>query len=514
VTTQPPPEGSRLFLRTWESVRDSVVLPANLSALGDDPATREEFLEGARLLRLMGERARVDKRTRKPMTPRPAQLLIADAVAGADRFLPLLAPRRSTKTSALLALAVGRISKREDYRVHYTMATTALKARNRFETDVRAPIEHLYPDARTRPLHLDSSGGKEKVTCRETGSLLQFGAPKGDAYRSDAWDLIIVDEAGEAEPDMTEDLLAGALSTMDTIPDALFIAAGTAGATRDGNLLWRLLEDGRAKRNRTGIVEWAVADDALKVEDLETWGDGVPHLLAVHPGIGHGSTLEDIEPSFTLLGPARFAAEYLGKFGSVGTAAFLDQVKWANGADGGSVPALSELPKFTLAFQVSPDSARASIVAAWRDDDDHACGLVVYSDPIRGLQKTALAVARKYSAPIAYDSGSSTTDSEAQKLARARPRPRMLPQNWSDVSTAAALLARELEAENVRHWAQPDLDGAAAIATKRGVRDSKRWAYGRPGGEGDITALEAFSIALRAYDEAPPRIALVPSTAA
>ncbi|MDJ0336432.1 hypothetical protein QMG83_14490 [Salinibacterium sp. G-O1] len=449
------------------------------------------------------------------MTPRPAQLLISDAVNAADRFMGILAPRRSTKTSALFAVAMGRISLREDYSISYTMATTALKARARFKKDIAEPLEFLFPDTSSRPFKLNYGGGSESVRWLETGSLLQFGAPKGDNYRSDAWDLIIVDEAGEAEPEMTDDLISGALATMDTIPDALFIAAGTAGDIRAGNLLYQTLDDGREGRNRTTVIEFA-APPTTTLENVMTsgekdWDKTVPLLVAAHPGIDHGTTLADLRTNFDKMKPQQFLKEYLGIFGQIGSMSFLDQIKFGKGLQASPLPAPPEL--FTLAFSVHLNSTVASIVAAWRDDDGRACWLVMYNGPVRGLHREVLRLALKYRANVAYDSGNGATDSEAQKLMKARPRPRMVARKWSDVSTAASLTVKEIESENVVHWGQDALDGAVRLATKRGARDSKRWSFGRPDEDDDITALEAAAIALHTFDDAPPRAALTPSVA-
>jgi hypothetical protein len=47
------------------------------------------------------------------------------------------------------------------------------------------------------------------------------------------------------------------------------------------------------------------------------------------------------------------------------------------------------------------------------------------------------------------------------------------------------------------------MDEAVRLVTKRGTRDAKRWTWGRPNDEVDITYLEAASAALKAYDDAP-----------
>jgi len=508
----PPPVGSIDFLRSeWESIRDSTVRPLDLTGLAGDGPHREEFLRGAELLRFLGPKAKRDKRTRELMTPRPAQLLIADAVENADRFLGLLAPRRSTKTSAMFAIAMGRISNRDDYRVGYAMATTALKGRARFKEDIAAPLEFLFPDKKTRPFTINYAGGSESIRWKETGSLFQFLAPKGDGFRSDAWDLILIDEGGEAEPEMAEDILAGAGATMDTIPDAQLVVMGTAGDVREGGLLWPTLKDGREGKNRTSLVAWSAPEgttvDDLKGDDGEKdWEKAKVLLIAGHPGIGHGSELIDIEPNFWSWKPERFLKEYLGIFTRPGGASFMNYPAWLGMADTGRMP--SPPSHFRLAFKVHPLQTSASIVAVWRVDRKVNVGVVDTRKGVTWLYPRLLALAAKYNVPIAYDTANSVDTAEADRLKRAKRRPQIEGLNWNQVSTGAAATFNEIETGNVVHYGTPELNDAVRVVVKRGTRDSKRWAYGRPPGneEADITTLEAFSIGLRAYDEAKPRV--------
>ena len=510
VPSQPPPDGSKEFIRSeWDSIRDSTVRPLELTGLAGDGQHRDEFLTGAELLRFLGPRAKRDKRTRELMTPRPAQLLIADAVENTDRFLGLLAPRRSTKTSAMFAVAMGRIAGREDYRVGYTMATTALKARARFKEDIAAPLEYLYPDVKTRPFKIDRTGGAEAIRWLSTGSLFQFLAPKGDGFRSDAWDLILIDEGGEAEPDMAEDILAGAGATMDTIPDAQLVVMGTAGDVREGGLLWPTLKDGREGKNRTSVVSWSAPEDTTVADILDEdgekdWARAQTLLLASHPGIGHGSELVDIEPNFWSWKPEKFLKEYLGIFTRRGGASFINYPAWQSMTNTGTMPPPPS--HFRLAFKVHPLQTSASIVAVWRVNGKVHAGVLDHRRGVAWLYSQLLLLSRKYRVPIVYDNGNSVDTAEVEKLQRAKPRPPLEPQNWNQVSTAAATLLKEIESLNVEHYGQPDLDEGIRIVVKRGTRDSKRWGFGRENEEDDITGVEAMALALRAYDEAKPRV--------
>lgn len=434
--------------------------------------------------------------------------MVSDCLNASNRFFGMLLPRRSAKTTSLFAFALGRVAEREDYLVSYTMATTATKARQRFRSDLAAPLEQLFPDKRTRPFKISYAGGSENIEWLETGSRFQFLAPKGESFRSDAWDLIIVDESGEADADTTEDITSGAIATMDTRPDALMIAAGTAAEFRVGNLLWDTLEDGRNGANQTGILEYA-APATTTAEDLlrngqKDWALAEPLLLGSHPGIGTLTTLDIMESNFIKLKPEQFLREYLSIFGTVGTANFINMVTFRSLADSGDLP--TPPSHFRIALAVHPLQTSAAIVAAWRVNGkaqilvlEHKAGVRWIYDKVRGL-------AKKYRVPISYDIVNSANVVEIEKLGKAQsPKPRFLPSGSVVVATAASLLLKEIESGNLRHWNQPALDEAASMATKKGSTASKRWWFG--GNEtGDVTPLEAAALALRDYDEAKPRV--------
>jgi hypothetical protein len=171
----------------------------------------------------------------------PQQLLLADVLSSGQRFTGVLMPRRSTKTTTILAWMIGRCLTREDFLCAYGVMTSQKKARDRFLKDVVPVLERVYPDPNTRPFKIVRANGQERLTFAN-GSILQILGPSGDDYRSDAFDVIVLDESGEAEPELGEEVLAAALPTQDTRPGAMLAVAGTAAKYRDGNLLWDELE--------------------------------------------------------------------------------------------------------------------------------------------------------------------------------------------------------------------------------------------------------------------------------
>jgi hypothetical protein len=480
----------------WETFRDSGISPLNISELSNSEEGRREFLTGALMLGL--------GRKRMPHLA-PQMLLVADALNANPTHLGVLLARRSSKTTSLLAVALGRVASRPGYLACYVMATTATKARQRFLSDIVAPLEELWPDEKTRPFKINRAGGSESIVWMHEGgrSRFQVLAPKGDAFRSDAWDLIILDEGGEASPEMSEDLTTGALSTMDTRDDATLVVAGTAALYRDGNLLWDMLEDGREKRNLTGIVEFA-APPTTSVRDIETWEQARALVLRAHPGIGFLTRLEIIEIRYNKLTHAAFLIEYLSIFAKLGGSSFIDAEHWAGMGQDGKLP--TPPAHFRMAFAVHPNQTSACIVAAWRVKGKAHLLVLEHRNGVNWLAPKQVALARKYKLPVVTDVGNSVNVTELDRMKRAKPPVRSDPQNWNAVSAAAAELLKLIDAGDVVHYNQDMLDEAVRVAVKRGTKESKKWGFGRGSDEeNDITPLEAGALALRAYDESKPR---------
>ena len=493
--TPPPVSTAELFYpERWDIVRDSGIPPLHQSELSDDQALREEFLVGTRLLGVTGGRKEV----------KPQQLRLADVCNAGHSTIGVLLPRRSTKTTTLLALALGRCSSREDYLVGYTTCTTGQKARDRFRKDIVPVLERLFPDPASRAFKIRKAGGSERIEF-DNGSIFQVLPPQGESFRSDAFDLIIFDEAGEASPEMTEDLLAGALPTFDTRPDAQLLVAGTAAKFREGNLLWDTLADGRDGRNATGILEYA-APDTTDMADLDEWDKVEALVAAAHPGVGVLTTMEVVKQRWGKLSRRQFAEEYLSIFGTAGAVqSFLNVEQWTGHGSSGVLPDMPTDRAVGLAMTVHPDQSCAAITAAWRDDEGRACLLLVdYRSGTTWLAKRMKELTTKLRTSAVFDE-QGPVRVETEIMERMRPRPRMAPQTWRDVATSAALLSKEIDQGNVVHWCQDELTTAVQLVTKRGTPTSNRWAFGRREPGHSIIAAEGASMALRWADENPKR---------
>lgn len=493
----------------WLALRNQAVKPRHLSEMVTTQQDRDEFLAGARLLRYYGTTAKPGHR------PQPQQLVVADVLAAGHKRTGLLLPRRSGKSTSAITVGIGRAATREDYRVGILTLTSGKAGRSRFLKDVVPPIERLYPDKAERPFKLIKIAGMEGLSWPTGGSITWLSTL--DDVRGEAFDLLILDEAGEPnDPDFVEEVIGAALPTLDTRPGAQLVAQGTAGRFRAGNLLWDALELGR--KGHGGIVEYSMPDSTT-MEELAAWEpteenpDGhVRELVELsHPGVGTLTTLESIRENYvTMTGNGakteKFAREYGGIFGDLGnTAGIFDVVKWTEHGTGSEPPSPPE--RFGLAIVTHPDQLSASIVAAWRDPKGRAVALLL--DNQRGVEwlaKRSLELSRKYQTPLTYDTGSQVVLVTVETLTRARPRPRLDPRTFVDVKKAAALVVDEIARGNITHYRQPDLTNAITITVKRKIGPNA-WALGRPTNDpnADITPAEGFALALLAYDESKPR---------
>lgn len=482
----------------WVALRDSVLAPDAVTELASSWQTRLEFLVGATMLGLIEHRE-------GGRTAKPQQLLVADVLNAGRPLNAIMEPRRSTKTSTILAVHLGRCAVRPQRNSAFTLATTGLKAREKFREEIIDPIEARWPDPASRPVKVHRAAGSERLEFPNR-SVYAVHPPLGQAFRSSAYDDVLVDEAGEAEDDMTADLLAAIPPTFDTTGGQLTVS-GTAGKRRgEGNLLHRVLHDGRLG---AGVVFYG-APDTTTDEELSAWEPTPEHpegrvreLVELHhPGVGNLTPLDAVHRSYLLMPREVFIREYLGIFGDDGGATSLfEPLKWARTGTDDVLPSPPE--RFSLAFAPHPDQLCVSIVAAWRDDQGRAVPLQL--EDIPGIDKAVPALAkyvRKYRTPIIYDAGSQVAQLIVVKLQRLVPGVKLQPYVYADVKRAASLVVDEVDRENVVHYRdQVVLTEAVHRSVKRKSGD-RGWLLGRnpKAPDDNITPVEAWALAQLHYD--------------
>ena len=442
---------------------------------------------------------------------KPQQLVVADCLALGRRFTSILLPRRSAKTTTLFAWLLGRCLTEPETLCAYGVMTAQKVARRRFMTDLVPVLERL-----SGPYQLVRGNGAESIRF-DNGSLIMFYGPNPESFRSDAFDIIVLDEAGELSGEAVQDILAAALPTQDTRPGAMLVYAGTAGKSQRGNMLWDGLSRAVAGDPRhAGVAYWA-AQNTL-VEEVEAWEPDELHPNAHarelvelhHPGIGTLTTLESVKDNFDAMRTEQFMREYLGVFTDpTGGNSLIHPDRWAHALvtqENGAPADLPTLPaSFALGFKVNQGQTAASIVAAWRDKNGDACLMVIDHRPrVDWLADRVIDLSRKYKMRFAHDT-QGVDMTEVQYLERQSPRPRLEPYNFPMLRTAAAGLIKAIDQGQLRHWGQPTLDDAARVVVKR--MSGQNWLLGRPQGDpdADILDLEAGSMALDLYDRKPQR---------
>lgn len=490
----------------WLELRGQALQPLHSSGYVTTETDRLEFLTGAALLRFHGENARAG------FSVQPQQLAVVDTLACGHSRNAVELPRRSSKTTSLVALGLGRAAHREDYRVGVLTLTTGKAGRSRFQKDVVPALERIGraygDDKRAWPFKIVKGTGQERVEFIESGGIVAWLSSVDD-LRGEAFDMIILDEAQAADPEKAADVVAAALPTLDTRPGAQIVVAGTAGKFRTGNLLFEWLEQGRGGRG--GILEYALPDDTPD-DVLEDWDALEPLIRQAHPGIGTLTTLEAVRGNWEVMTRDQFAQEYGGIWGAVGEGrGVMNAQRWL---EQGTEEEPDVPEHFTIAAASAFNQARASIVAAWRDSDGRAYGYVL--DNRAGttwLADACATKARKHDLPVVFDSASAPMRLEVEAMNRMTPRPRLEARTTNNVTAAAALLVKEVNTGNACHFRQPALDDAAKIAVRRSVGASA-WALGRgKDNDADISALEAWALALHFYDDNPAREAFGPIVA-
>lgn len=501
----------------WIELRDSGRDPLDESELVTTYQTRAEFLVGAWIVSELVPRRVAAGGLLGNLQP---QMLREADVLAAKRFAnAVLMPRRSAKTTTLWCILLGRCWMQPVYMAGYTMLTTAKKTNERFKLDVRDPITRKWKDKRDRPIKLNESNGSMGIEF-PNGSKLAILTPNGDDVRSGAYDVLVMDEAGEPEPEVWDDIVGAVVPSFDTRPGAQLVYAGTGGLYRDGSHFWDTLHNPSAGRIRYGVP------DDIDEKLLETWEAGAGELIErLHPGLDGLTTLDRIETNFPILKWVRFGLEYLGHFGTASSNdVLLSAAEWEDTLQPGEVP--TGVEPLVLAFAVHLGGAWSSIAVGWLVPDDTppdlvqtaleqsgeaetppplaAVKLMHHQDGNANLARTLLALWRDTKLPIVYDDSPQerAVIEELQRLARrARLRPKVEMVRYAEKAVATTKLLNGITHKRVLHWAQKPLDDAARIAVPR--ISGKARLIGALDPAADVTPLDAAALVLLKMPEGP-----------
>lgn len=329
------------------------------------------------------------------------------------------------------------------------------------------------------------------------GSRIWVVPPESSAFRSEAADIILFDEAGELSVDRSEDLVTGALPLMDTRSAAQVIIAGTPSKDREG-LLWDKTQEALAPKSKIGAVLY-MADDTDEIFEVDADGTqrlNVNLLKRVHPGIGTLTKLATIVRRSEQMKQDQFEREYLCRFPFDSASSAIKESDW--NACQSTDPLPPRPDRVGIAFDVAPDGSSAALVAAWRDETERAhIELLALDWGTDWLPAAARKAQRKHRSPIAYDSiGANEDPASRMKKLRCSLAPVWLKQ----VQGAAARIAGAITKHKLTHYDQDDLTTAVLGATWRTVGDSGRL-FARKASASDVSPLVAASLALWQFDQ-------------
>lgn len=464
----------------WEEKRDSHIKPLFSSKLSDDEVLREEFLAGAQLLGLE--------------TIHPQQLMVADTLNNGEETVVIEMPRRSSKSTSILAVLLGRCLTRRQYKVTFTAqsGTKTAEFSRDWLNDIDAALGFIEESA--WPFKPRKQAGSIQWTF-PNGSVFKFlNTPTAKALRGGAADVVWVDESQEFDAEQSAELKAGALPLMDTRDDAQLILSGTAGKQRSG-WFWDTLEVGRKAGAGVAILEYAADPSTTyeQINDEDVWA-------SAHPGIGTLTSLEKMRSRREAFGDPEWAMEYLGLWPEDYSVSVFDSAKW--GASERPVP--KAMPdNVAFGYDVSFNGSTAAIVAAWRDGDDVFFNLVEHRSGSSWVRPRIVELSKKYKAAVGLnDIGGVRAVREEVERARSIPKSRIVPVAYAQIAPSCSTILREFDDDHMKHFGQAGFTEAFLQVARQQMGDKAwKWVPGVAGA--DITPVWAATMALRAFDEKP-----------
>jgi hypothetical protein len=392
----------------------------------------------------------------------------------------VLKPRQSGKTTTAYDTALGRGRLYRDFRCRYTTHQGTITT-GRF-TDWFLELERN--PAFLRDLKLRRSQGTEGILRRRTGSYFQAFPPKDGALRSNALDMVVVDEAQE------HDEILGAAMRRTITPTF---------ATRRRRQLWIVLTAGTdASTYALGYLRKALAGapghaifdygcpDGVDPLDRDLW-----HTW--HPGLAYGLT------DYAALDMAlqEDAAAFTREYGNVWTRTS-GGIVYAP-ADWAAVQLPPDTPRpagrLCLGVHLEADRSAAAIAVAAEDGYREIVDFRNGADWVTGR---CLELQASTGAPIAVDRyGATGTVADALELAGAE----LLTMATQDVANATAAFLDGITAQVLRIFPTPALtESLEGAATRALPRDTGGFAWSHANSAGPIAPLVATCAAGWGFD--------------
>jgi hypothetical protein len=392
----------------------------------------------------------------------------------------VLLPRQTGKTTLVHDLALGRCLFYPDYRAAYAAQTghvTTERMKERMSELGAGPMSSRFKCIRSQGLERIEHGR----------SYLKAFPPKAGALRSNALDLVIVDEAQEHDTVLGEQLDLTIVPTFTTRPRRQLIVIGTAG-TDASDYLRRYLAAARDGLPGYCVVEYG-AHDGEDPDDEQVW-------VTRHPGVAAGLTdLDALRVARQAMGPAGFGREFLNLWSRTRDRV-IDADDWTACLD----PAAEPAGPLCFGFDVLTDRAGAAIVAA---DATGYVEVIAQAPDTTWLVPRLLELQAEHKAPIASDRWGAAGPA-IDELERAGAQ--LIPMATGDVANAAASMLDAIMRRALRVRPSGVLTEATRGAAQRLLSDSGGFVWSRRSSAAPVAALVAASNALWGAQHNPPPV--------
>lgn len=340
-----------------------------------------------------------------------------------------------------------------------------------------------YPELAAMVKEIRKTNGQEAVLL-DNGGGVEFIARSKGSGRGFTVDVLVCDEA----QDLGDEELAALLPTISAAPlrNPQVVLTGTPPDPEKshGEVFARVRADGEAGRDaRLAWTDFGVADGPLPDVDDRAG------IEANNPALGIRLAWREVDRERNLMSPETFARERRGWWGDPNMAtgtAFGPGVWEACGDDQVAPP-----DGYALGVAVAWSRDAASLGAAGFDGDVGVVGAV---DRRLGVGWVVPEVARiqKESGCLVVVDGRGPTKDLVPALEAAGVR--LTVCKTDQTLEAWSLIFDRAQAGSLRHPNAALLNAAVAVANKRPVGD--RWTWGRKQSTGDISMLEAVTLAL------------------
>ena len=325
----------------------------------------------------------------------------------------------------------------------------------------------------------------------KNGSRIEFKARQGNTGRGFSSDLLMLDEAQI----LGQRVWATINSTMSARPNPQVWLLGTPPTPEDdGEVFTRMRQaalDG--KTQRLAYLEWSAdREDDPRLD--ETRAKANP---AWHTRINH----DVVQSEFETYSTDQFARERLGIWDADGAQSWqmVSKQEWGDLAVGPAEAPSDGLLAYAVKFSTDGERVGAAVALRPAEGPVHveALGVAPLSDGTTSLVEW-LASRWRQAAAIVVDGKAGAGDLVEQLIAAGVPKRRVSIVSTEEAITAHAGMLRAIQQGEVTHGAQPGLDSAVKAAGKRKIGTAGGWGWVAVTPDGDVTALDAVTLARHA----------------